>query len=114
MPNIDLSRFPRLNDALVVDYSATPFSAWYLILAQTNVFVENPGAQIQMPLLLDPASAALIHTGFTDAVGNDALSLAVPPVGALVGFVLEFQALSIDSVSGALRLSNVAGSTILP
>ncbi len=114
MPALDGPRFPRINEAFALGFDAAPTTPWLLLISGGAAFVDTLAPAVEMVVLLDPATATLLDSRATDAIGHDAFPVRVPAQPAIVGFSVELQAFAVDPATLTVRASNVLGLTITP
>ncbi len=106
MPDLGSHPFTAPDFPFDVALDSWPSSSFAVFFARGNGWLELP--PIEMVLLLDSAAMVQVAMGSTDVGGNANITLDFSSVHSqLYGRSLELQAVSIDPVTGTVRLSDV-------
>jgi hypothetical protein len=108
---LDAPSIAALGGPCHVAMTGAPALPWILAVSLGHGYLP-PLAPLEMPVLIDLSTAAILATGTTNAAGSSLLPLVVPPIPFLVGLSFRFQAASVDYVAGAVRISSVVAVTV--
>ncbi|MCU0864562.1 MAG: VCBS repeat-containing protein [Planctomycetes bacterium] len=106
MRHLSWRTLPRIGYPLVLDVEGRAGDPYALALALAPTLQPLPGLGT---LRLDPASLVVMATGALDAAGKAVFQQPVPPIPALVGLTLYWQAMTGTTA----RLGNLERTTFL-
>jgi hypothetical protein len=113
MPVLDLPEYPRLSFGSTLTYDGFPGQPVIFAISSRLGFLTVPPVA-EMPILFDIADVFLFPPLPTSPAGHFQSAFELPPIAALLGSSYVVQGATVNPVTGAFRLSNVASMAALP